>query len=177
MSKFSEGVECAAVFLDFDVFIPLPLVASIFTAQLYAIFLALPHISFHDSNNYVIYFDSRSALQTLGRLYACILLVLKIQCFLMIFRPVETFSLSAGSLPTLGSLATKKLMFWSKVKRTIPLPSANHNALPLQDYVPSIRRSIRASWKSRWDQFVADGNKLGSVETFPWSMFFLSPAV
>ena len=29
-------------------------------------------------------------------------------------------------------------------KRAIQLPPDNHNALPLQDYIPSIRHSIRA---------------------------------
>ena len=39
-SKYSEGVGCDAVFLDFDVFISLPVVALIFTAELCAIFFA-----------------------------------------------------------------------------------------------------------------------------------------
>ena len=56
--KSSEGVNCAAVFPDFNVFISLPVVASICTAELYAIFLALSRISFHDSDNFVIYSDS-----------------------------------------------------------------------------------------------------------------------
>ena len=49
-SKSSEGVGGAAVFPVFDVFISLPVVASIFTAKLCAIFLALSCISFHDSD-------------------------------------------------------------------------------------------------------------------------------
>ena len=57
-SKSSEGVGCAAVFPDFDVFILLPVVASIFTAELCVIFLGLSRMSFHDSNNFVIYSDS-----------------------------------------------------------------------------------------------------------------------
>ena len=61
-SKSSEGVGCAAVFLDFDVLISLPVVASIFTEELYAIFLSFSPISFQDGNNLVIYSDSRRAL-------------------------------------------------------------------------------------------------------------------
>ena len=49
-------------------------------------------------------------------------------------------------------------------KRAIQFPPANHNALPLQDYISSIRRSIHASWQSRWDQCVVDGNKLGQLK-------------
>ena len=81
-SKFSEGVGCVAVFLYFDVFISLPAVASIFTAELFAIFLDLSRISLYDSDSFVIYSDSRSALQTLGSLYTRNPIFLKIQCFL-----------------------------------------------------------------------------------------------
>ena len=57
------------------------------------------------------------------------------------------------------------------VKRAIQLTPANHNTLAIQDYIPSIRRSIRASWPSRWDQCVADGNKLAWLKPslVPWS--------
>ena len=64
--KSCEDVGCAAVFPEFDAFISLSLPASIFTAELYAIFLALSRVSFHDSNNFVSYSDSRSAMQSLG---------------------------------------------------------------------------------------------------------------
>ena len=57
---------CVAVFHDFDVFISLSLVVSISTAESYAIFVSFSLISFHDSNNFVMYSDSRSALQALG---------------------------------------------------------------------------------------------------------------
>ena len=50
-SKSSEGVGFPTVFPEFDVFISLPVVASIFTAELCAIFLTL------DNNNFVIYSD------------------------------------------------------------------------------------------------------------------------
>ena len=69
---------CDTGFPDFDVFISLPVVASMFTAELCAIFLALSRISFHVSNNSVIYADSRSVLQALGNLYTRNPLVLKI---------------------------------------------------------------------------------------------------
>ena len=55
----------------------------------------------------------------------------------------------------LGSLAAKMV---------IQLPPANHNALLLQGDVPSIRRPIRASWQSRLNHCVADGNKLAQLK-------------
>ena len=59
----------------------LPVVASIFTAELCAIFLALSRNSFHNSDSFVIYSYSRTAPQALGRLYTRNPLVLKIQHF------------------------------------------------------------------------------------------------
>ena len=50
--------------------------------EICAIFLALSCISVHDSNNFIIYYDSRSALQALGSLYTLNPLVIKIQRFL-----------------------------------------------------------------------------------------------
>ena len=88
-------VCCAAVFLDFDVFISLPVVASIFTAELCAIFLHLSRIPFHDSDSFVLYSDSRSALQALGSFYIRNPLVLKIQRFLYDLY-VENLCPSAG---------------------------------------------------------------------------------
>ena len=81
-SKSSEGVVCAVVFPDLDLFISLPVVPSIFIAELCAIFLALSRISFHDRNSFVTYSDSRSALQALGSFYTRNPLVIKIQRFL-----------------------------------------------------------------------------------------------
>ena len=53
----------------------------------------------------------------------------------------------------------------------IQLPPASHIALPLQDYVPTIRLSIRTSWQSLWNQCVVDGNKLTQLKRSfgPWS--------
>ena len=41
---------------------------------------------------------------------------------------------------------------------------ANNNALPFHDYVPSISRSIGASWQSRWDKCVAVGNMFAQLK-------------
>ena len=65
-----------------------------------------------------------------------------------------------------SSLATKRVMFWPKRLSNYPQP-----IIMLYPYIPSIRRSIRASWHSRCDQRVADGDKLAQLNPFlgPWS--------
>ena len=87
----------------------------------------------------------------------------------MTITPVENSSPSAGSPPTLASVGNEKAEVLAK--RAIHLPPANHNAVPLQDYVPSIRSSIRASWYSRWDQCVADKLSLLKSSLGPWSSY------
>ena len=67
---YTDGFKssgCADVFHDFELLISLPVVASIFTAELYAIFLAISRISFHN-NNFVLHSDFRNALQAIGSL-------------------------------------------------------------------------------------------------------------
>ena len=55
-------------------------------------------------------------------------------------------------------------MFW-------PKRPSNYYALPLQDNISFIRRSIHAFWQSPWDQYVSDGNKLAQLKPSldPWS--------
>ena len=129
-SKSSEDVGCAAVFPDFDVFISLPVVTSIFTAELYAIFLALSRISFHDSDSFVIYSDPRSALQALGSLYTHNPMVLEIQRFLCDLHARRKF-VSFCWIPSHVGLSGNG-MADVLAKRSIQLPPANYNALPLQ---------------------------------------------
>ena len=57
----------------------LPLVPSVFTAEMCVIFLAFPRISFHDKATFVIYSDSRSALQALPTSFPCVQTIA--QCF------------------------------------------------------------------------------------------------
>ena len=82
----ASGVGCAAIFPDFETFVSLQLMESIFTAELCAIFLALTRISTHNGSSLVIYSDSLIALQALGELYARYALVLKVQRFLACFH-------------------------------------------------------------------------------------------
>ena len=134
-------------FPDFDVFISLPLVASIFTAELCAIFLALSCISFHGNNN-LIYCDFRIAAAGPS--------LWKYVSFVK-FTSIENLS------PTLVSLTTKKQMFWPKGPSSYPGPIimlySCRTTFPL-------RRSIRTFWQPHWEQCAADGNKLALLKPF-----------
>ena len=82
-----------------------------------------------------MYSDSRSALQALGSLYTRNPLALKIKRFLWDLHACRKFV--SCWIPSHVGLSGNEKAF--------QLSPANHNALPLQDYVPSIRRSIRGS--------------------------------
>ena len=125
-SKSSEGVSHAAAFLDFDVFTSPPVVALIFIAELCAIFLPLSCISFHDSSNFVIYSDSRSALEALGSLYTHIPLVLKIQRFLCNLHTRRKFVSFCWIHSHIGLSVNEKADVLSK--RAIQILPGNHNA-------------------------------------------------
>ena len=91
-SKSSECVGCATVFPDFDMFKSLPVVASIFIAELYAI--SSPFLVFHSTTVIIsIFILTRNGLQVLGSLYTRNPFVLKINflCDLHIHRKFVSF--------------------------------------------------------------------------------------
>ena len=107
--KSSEVVGCTTVFLDLDVFISLPVVASISTAELCAIFIAHSRISFHDSNNFAFILTPKCPAGLWEPLYTQSLS--SENTFFLTSTAVENLSPSAGSLHMYRSLATKRLMF------------------------------------------------------------------
>ena len=64
-SKSNAGVGFGIIFEDFKRYGALPYCASIFTAELYAILTALKQIISFNSNNFVLFCDSQSVLQSL----------------------------------------------------------------------------------------------------------------
>ena len=137
-SKSSE-VWAMPLFFLILMYSSLPVVASILTVELCAIYLSLFRISFHESNNFVIYLDSRSAMQALGSFYTWNSLVMKILRFLCDLHSRRK-CVSCWIPSHVGCSGNEKAGVLTK--RAIQLPPANHSALPLQDYVPSLPPGI-----------------------------------
>ena len=105
----------------------------------------------------------------LGNLYTHHPLILKIQCFLYDLHAHLKF-VSFSWIPSNLGLSGKE-KFDVLAKRTVHFPPANHYALLFHDYVPPICHSGGVSWHPRWDQYVADCNKLVQLKPFlgSWS--------
>jgi ribonuclease HI len=65
-SKIGPATSAAAIISPHNLQQQLPDGSSIYTAELQAIYLALDHISYDTSHNYIIYSDSMSALKAIA---------------------------------------------------------------------------------------------------------------
>ena len=93
----------------------------------------------------------------------------KYNIYFVTFTPVKNWPPPAGSPPTLGSLAMKRLMFRPKGPSSFPCPIIILHSFRTTF---SLHCSIRGSWHSCWDQCAADGNKkLAQLKPSlgPWS--------
>ena len=116
----------------------------------------------HNDSSFIIYSDSPSVFQALGKLYTRHALVLKIQRFLadLHFRRKDVFFRCVPS--HVGLLGNEKA---DRVAKQASLfPSSDTFFLPLQDLYPSIARAIRESWQARWDTSWAAGNKVALIK-------------
>ena len=98
------------------------------------------------NDSFVISSDFRIALQARGSIYTFSPLVLKMQPFLCDFHARRKFVSFCWIPSHVGLSVNEKADVLPK--RAFQLPPANHNTFPLQNYIPFIRRSIRASWQS-----------------------------
>ena len=97
-----------------------------------------PFLVFHSTTVII-----SSFILTLGSLYTRNPLVLKIQRFLCDAHARRKFVPFCWILSHVGLSGNEKADVLTKM--AIQLRPANHNALPLQDYIPPIHHSIRAS--------------------------------
>ena len=107
-SKSVEGVGLAVVTEDSCEAAKLPNVASIYTAELSAINRALALVHRTNKKNFVIYADSKSALESLNSSNSSHPLVLKAREWLFEFPVNINLFLSAGFLPMLESKVMKE---------------------------------------------------------------------
>lgn len=177
-SKTGSGVGASAVFPDRSLSHTLSPHASIFTAELLAILIALSRILILDHDRpYVIYSDSRSALQALKTPYSKNALVSIVQRFLQLLhsrRKLITLCWIPAHVGVQGNeSADKAARQASSSHRSSSgyLPMVlRRGHLPSTDYFPALRLGFRLGWQECWTNDLRGGKlKLIKPKIGEWS--------
>ena len=157
-SKSAGGVGAAVVFPDCALSHSLPTAASVFTAELWAMILALSRIlRLNTDSSYVLYSDSRSALDAIKDIFSRNPLVLNIQRFLQLLHSrrksvcfcwVPSHVNIAGNEKADGEAKMAALVHRSASSY---LPSSLQlGYLPGEDYLPVLRKGFCERWQLLW---------------------------
>src|SRR5215469_10139001 len=138
-SKTDSGVGAAVFSNEFTISVPFPYSASIFMAELYAIFFALVNIFSGASSCYTIFSDSKSVLQALSVLWTPHPLVREIQDLLYRLR-ARYKTVDFWWVPShVGIPGNETVDAAAKVACTLPPMSL---LLPHCDFYPILKRSL-----------------------------------
>ena len=162
-SKSEDGVGCAAVFPHTTLRGSLPSFASIYTAELFAIYLALQCILGLPESSFTIFSDSRSALAGLGTLYSSHPWVLRIHSFLMNLHARKK-SVAFCWVPSHVGIPGNELA--DAAAKAASLLPPTETRLPYTDYIPAASRQVRTTWRIAWDG-LDDCNSLRQLKDSP----------
>ena len=156
-SKDDNNVGCAAFEKSFISRVRLPNKASIFTAEIKAIDLALSYITQHTHDNFIIFSDSLSVLTTIKNHNSDNVLVQNL--LLRLHTILRTKTVKLFWIPShIGIKGNEKID--SLAKEALSLPAVNMQ-LPSSDFRPAINDLIKCKWKSIWSE--CNGNKLHEI--------------
>ena len=159
-SKSDAGVGFGVVFPSFCRGASLPPVASVFTAELSAIVLALQIIFTLPVSSFIIFSDSRSVLSALHSFnvpfHPLVLSALEWLFLLHKKRYRVGFCWVPGHVGVPGNERADRLAK-EAASRVAPI-----RPVPFRDTFPTIRLAIVASWQHRWDVSVAT-SKMGEI--------------
>ena len=169
-SKSSVGVGCAAVSSSRISQNSLPTNATVFTAELTAIILAVEQIKFSDNNlntKYVIYSDSKSAIEALKNYIQKNPLVKQIRQSInkLYSRGIQ---IEVCWIPAhVGIPGNEKADEKAKSGITCPIYDVK---LPVGDYIGSLKNNIKSKWQDMWNNEPVN-NKLKNIKTTigPWN--------
>lgn len=159
-SKSAAGVGYGVIFPSFGRGGSLPSVASVFTAELSAIVLALQIIFTLPVSSFTIFCDSRSALSALDSfntsLHPLVLSALEWLYLLRNRRYRVGFCWVPGHVGVAGNERADRLAGEAASRAPSPGP------VPFRDVFPSIRVAVAACWQRRWETTAATA-KLGEI--------------
>ena len=168
-SKSDAGVGFSAVFPSFSRGCSLPAVASVFTAEISAVVLALQIIFKLPVASFTIFSDSLSVLSALRSCVSSVPpLVLSALEWLYLLGNrgyrVE-FCWVPGHVGVTGNERADVLAREAAARAVVPCP------VPYRDVLPAIRVAVLARWQDRWDALRVT-SKMGEITTGvsrPWS--------
>lgn len=167
-SKSDAGVGFGAVFPDFSRSGTLPAIASIFTAELSALLLAIRTIFTLRVDTLTVYCDSQAALSTIEDFRRTHPIVLDIFSWLVLTKRrghQVTFCWVPAHVSVRGNEKA------DEVARAAASRPPSQCALPHKELHPTVRSALRGVWQRRWAA-VAATMKMGEVTTRavrPWS--------
>ena len=159
-SKSPDGVGFAAVSGRESEEGSLPPQSSIFTAELYAILAAVKMTRGMNHQAFVIYSDSRSALQAIGGLNSPHPVVTEIRDWLVVLG--SRIKITLCWVPAHVGISGNELAD-QRAKAAAGQPWEASFPLPHTDMKPSIREVMRNKWRQQWRQL--SNNKLREVYT------------
>ena len=157
-SKSPDGVGYAAVSGREFAQGSLPPQSSIYTAELYAILAAVKMTRGMNHYDFIVYSDSRSALQAIGSLNSPHPVVREIQDWLVVLSTKKKIVLCW--VPAHVGITGNELAD-QRAKAAAELPWDASFPLPHTDMKPSIRERLRNKWRQSWRQL--KNNKLREI--------------
>ena len=160
-SKSGDGVGAAVVYPDHTTKRRLLNDASVFTAELFAILLALKEIFRMKERSFVIASDSQSALAAIERFNPVHPLVMEIQEWLYLIFSLHK-NVQFCWVPSHIGIQLNEIAD-TEAKSAIRERGISNVALPCTDYYPVIDNILKTKWQEEWS--VVTHNKLRKVKS------------
>ena len=160
-SKSEDGTGLAVVLPNRTISRKLPNEVSIFTAELRAILTTMPFFLRSLNQNFVIYSDSRSAVESVCDPFSIHPLVVEIHRWLKMLHQSEKTVIFCWVPSHVGIPGNERADSEAQLAATsdnITRPIA----IPSKDYYPVFKSRIRAKWNDSWQQMT--NNKLRQIK-------------
>ncbi|CAF4924610.1 unnamed protein product [Rotaria socialis] len=159
-SKTNEHVAAAATSGNVFSVSRLMTFASIYTAELVAIIKALRYINLQYSTSFVIYSDSRSALEAITKNIPNHPLICEIQRWIVLLNS-NNKAISLCWVPAHVRIEGNELA--DQLAREATNLHISNRAIPASDYIPIIKSTIYSQWQHKWEE-TPQSNKLRQIK-------------
>ena len=160
-SKTEDTASCSAVSLRGSRNLKLMPESSIFTAELCGILCGLQIVNAVNTNSFVLFCDSRSALQVVEHYDSTHPLISKIVTWLLRLERKGKYVQFCWCPSHVGITGNEKA---DQVARTAAVEDIQtcNDEIPYRDWYPIIKRKISERWSQQWQE--TRGNKLREIE-------------